>query len=238
MRAARRPRRSQRSAHHAQPAISTIPPSGRTPSPGRRRSRAAASRRRRARSAQTVAVPASAPAARAPGSAGAQERLDLPVVTSPAPDQRTRQDRCPGVLALHEAADGWLARVRVPGGRLSADALLALAALSEELGNGLIDLTSRANLQVRGLGADASGRARAAAAGGRPAAVGGARPRPQRARQPARRAGARARWTTSTTSSRCSTNRSPHGHRLRDLPGRFCFLVDDGAGTAARPAPT
>jgi precorrin-3B synthase len=47
---------------------------------------------------------------------------------------------------MHEAADGWLARVRVPGGRLSSDALLALAAVSEELGNGLVDLTARANV--------------------------------------------------------------------------------------------
>ena len=72
-------------------------------------------------------------------------------MTPPAPDERARQDRCPGVLALHDAADGRLARVRVPGGRLRGPALRALAATAEALGNGLLDITARANLQLRGL---------------------------------------------------------------------------------------
>ncbi|MEO6879506.1 MAG: precorrin-3B synthase [Mycobacteriaceae bacterium] len=52
-------------------------------------------------------------------------------------------DRCPGALSLHLAADGLLARVRLPGGRVRGDVLAALTRLGE------VELTSRANLQLR-----------------------------------------------------------------------------------------
>jgi precorrin-3B synthase len=49
------------------------------------------------------------------------------------------------------SGDGWLARVKPPKAVLSASAARALAAAAAEFGNGMIELTSRANLQVRGL---------------------------------------------------------------------------------------
>ncbi|WP_371404000.1 precorrin-3B synthase [Kribbella sp. NBC_00662] len=66
---------------------------------------------------------------------------------------RTETDRCPGVLAVHQAADGGLARVRLPGGWLSAEQLEVLRVAAAELGDGRLELTSRANVQIRGLDA-------------------------------------------------------------------------------------
>jgi precorrin-3B synthase len=53
---------------------------------------------------------------------------------------------------LHEAADGGLARIRLPGGLVDGGVLVALAALAESLGGpGGVELTSRGNLQIRGV---------------------------------------------------------------------------------------
>lgn len=68
---------------------------------------------------------------------------------------------CPGVLHLAEMADGALARVRAPGGRLGVAQTRAVARAAATLGSGAIDLTNRANLQIRGMAAEA-GRALAA----------------------------------------------------------------------------
>lgn len=78
---------------------------------------------------------------------------------------RTRPDACPGALQVHDAADGPLARVRVPGGVLDAAQARVLAACADELGIGVIELTSRANVQVRGLRDPSEFAARIAAAG-------------------------------------------------------------------------
>ncbi|HZX02632.1 precorrin-3B synthase [Kribbella sp.] len=58
------------------------------------------------------------------------------------------------MLAVHQAADGGLARVRLPGGRLTAAQLDVLRRAAAELGDGRLELTSRANVQLRGLDAD------------------------------------------------------------------------------------
>lgn len=64
---------------------------------------------------------------------------------------RTYVDRCPGVLRPWIAEDGALVRLRLVGGRLSAAALTELVAASAEYGDGNLHLTSRANLQIRGI---------------------------------------------------------------------------------------
>src|ERR1700722_15235880 len=58
---------------------------------------------------------------------------------------------CPGALKPMETGDGLLARVRTPRGRLSLDQAAALADTAIACGNGVIGLTARANLHLRGL---------------------------------------------------------------------------------------
>ncbi|MBM7057624.1 cobalamin biosynthesis protein CobG [Streptomyces durocortorensis] len=73
------------------------------------------------------------------------------------PALRDGGDACPGTLRLHRADDGALARVRVPGGVLSADRADALLAVAGRFGDGELHLTSRGNVQLRGLDAECGG---------------------------------------------------------------------------------
>ena len=58
---------------------------------------------------------------------------------------------CPTALRPMMSGDGLLLRVPVRNATLEAPDLLAIAELSQRYGNGLIDLTQRANFQLRGL---------------------------------------------------------------------------------------
>src|SRR5690606_25527214 len=61
---------------------------------------------------------------------------------------------CPGALRPMETGDGLVVRVRPHGSRLTAAQALALADLAQDYGSGLIDLGTRAHLQLRGMRAD------------------------------------------------------------------------------------
>jgi precorrin-3B synthase len=61
---------------------------------------------------------------------------------------------CPSALRPMLSGDGLVARIRPHGGRLSAAQALGIADLATRHGNGLIDLTGRANLQIRGVGVE------------------------------------------------------------------------------------
>ncbi|HLH66721.1 MAG TPA: hypothetical protein VKV27_13565 [Solirubrobacteraceae bacterium] len=148
--------------------------------------------------------------------------------------QRSDVDRCPGVIALHPANDGLLARLRVPGGRLTAAQLSALARAAS-LGNGVVEITSRANIQLRGLPRSAERPLRSIL--GRAGLV----PSPAHDRvlnviaSPLAGRHSRSRADTDGLLRRLVEGICAQPDLTR-LPGRILFSLDDGSGLALRPA--
>lgn len=58
---------------------------------------------------------------------------------------------CPGALRPMRSGDGWVVRVRPRAARLTRAQALGLCDAAQTHGAGLIDLTNRANLQIRGV---------------------------------------------------------------------------------------
>ncbi|BAW07489.1 precorrin-3B synthase [Nocardia seriolae] len=139
---------------------------------------------------------------------------------------RTEPDSCPGVLRLHEAADGPLARIRVPGGRLSPEQLQALAAAAVELGDGNIELTSRGNVQFRRVRDAAALSERLTAAGLLPSAT-HERVRNIIASPLSGRVGG---WTDVHPLVPALDEGLRARPQLAQLPGRVLFTLDDGRG--------
>ncbi|MCA1190180.1 MULTISPECIES: precorrin-3B synthase [unclassified Saccharopolyspora] len=139
--------------------------------------------------------------------------------------RRAGPDACPGALRVHEAADGGLARVRVPGGRLAARQVRALATAAA-LGDGGWELTSRANVQVRGLSA--------AAVPEFADLLGAAGLLPSPTHERVRNVVASPRTRPGALDVRAVAveldERLRADPELAELPGRFLFTADDGGG--------
>ncbi|WOI63415.1 cobalamin biosynthesis protein CobG [Streptomyces fradiae] len=145
---------------------------------------------------------------------------------------RDRADACPGALRLHRADDGGLARLRLPTGVLTAPQVAALADAADRLGDGRIGVTSRGNLDLRGL-PDDCGLAlaeRLGAAGLLPSAA------HERVRNmvvsplsglDGRGFGDAGAWARSLDALLCARAWTT------GLSGRFLFAVDDGRGDVA-----
>lgn len=74
-----------------------------------------------------------------------------------------RRGACPGLSAPMQTGDGLLVRL-TPVGTISLDAFAALGAAAQRHGNGVIEITARGNIQVRGLSAASAPRFAAAIA--------------------------------------------------------------------------
>ncbi|MCX4238377.1 MULTISPECIES: precorrin-3B synthase [Streptomyces] len=142
---------------------------------------------------------------------------------------RDRGDACPGTLRLHAADDGALARVRIPGGVLTVRQAEVLADAAQRLGDGDMHLTSRGNVQLRGL-ADGCGTELAGL-------LTGAGLLPSRGHERVRNivasplSGLDGRglwdvrpWLSALDAALCASEAA------RALSGRFLFALDDGRG--------
>jgi precorrin-3B synthase len=159
--------------------------------------------------------------------AGIQRRV--PPTPRAGGESVTAADACPGILDLHEARDGLVARIRLPGGYASPARLLSLAALAGRFGDGCVDLTARGNVQLRGIRAEsADGLAREAAAAGLLPSAAHDRARNITASPLAGLAGHRELRDAVDALDRAILA----DPALAALPGRFLFGLDDGTGRA------
>jgi precorrin-3B synthase len=133
-------------------------------------------------------------------------------------------DACPGALQVHQAADGALVRVRLPGGMVTSAQLAALTAVSTALGSGTLELTVRGNVQLRAI-TDVTAAAQAIASAGLLPSVTHERVRNIVASPLSGRAGGREDvrpWVSALDAAICAEP------TLVELGGRFWFSIDDG----------
>ncbi len=132
---------------------------------------------------------------------------------------RVRADACPGVFATHDAADGPLARIRLPGGAITKEQLTVLADAADDLGDGALHLTSRGNVQLRGVTRPGLA-SRLSAAGLLPS------PSHERVRNilASPLSGTAQELAPALDKALCAVP------ELAELPGRFLFALDGGRG--------
>lgn len=139
------------------------------------------------------------------------------------------------MLRPHLAADGALLRIRVPGGRTDRRGLAALSRIAAEFGDGDLHLTSRGNVQIRGIPATPQGRipdglSNAVAAAGFLPSPAHERVRNIVASPLSGMVGGRMDVRPVVASLDRALCADP---RLAELPGRFLFGLDDGRADLA-----
>lgn len=139
-----------------------------------------------------------------------------------APTRPNAKGWCPGAYRPMMSGDGLVVRLRPMMGRLTADQALAVCELSEQYGSGVMDLTSRANVQLRGI-AEADHEAVLQAL----AALGLLPDDP--ALEMRRNILVTPDWTDGDMSHRLATDLAARLGALPELPAKFGFAVDCGA---------
>jgi len=137
---------------------------------------------------------------------------------------------CPGALRPMDSGDGLIVRLKLTGGIVAADLAMKIAHWSRRFGNGEIDLTARANLQIRGV-ADVTlhglqdAIAEAGLLDGNPdgEAIRNVIVSPLAGLDP--RAVLDIRPVVAALEARLAGDA-----KLYALPAKFCFAVDDGGG--------
>ena len=94
------------------------------------------------------------------------QNLATPVAGASAPKREEhvqRRGTCPALSTPMPTGDGWLVRL-LPIGTIGLDAFAALCDAAQAHGNGVVEVTGRGSIQVRGLTPDSAPRFAAAAA--------------------------------------------------------------------------
>lgn len=127
---------------------------------------------------------------------------------------------------MHLAADGALARVRLPGGMITAPQLEALALAATQWASPAMELTSRGNIQIRAVGDTAAVAAALSASGLLPSDT------HERVRNiVASPLSGRVGPDADIRAMVVELDRAIQGQpALAALPGRFLFGIDDGRG--------
>lgn len=137
---------------------------------------------------------------------------------------------CPTAWRPMAAGDGLLVRIRPQMGRMVRDAMLSLCELAIAYGNGQIDVTSRANLQIRGVGEDGCPTLIAELV-----ALGLVDPDP--AREARRTILVSPGWTPGDDTHRIAQELDRRLAELPPLPAKFGFAIDAGTAPMLADAP-
>ncbi len=73
------------------------------------------------------------------------------------PTASLRPSACPGLLRIVPALDGGICRIKLAGGSITSGQAQAVALAAQRYAQGVIEVTNRANLQIRGIGAEQDG---------------------------------------------------------------------------------